>query len=243
MLTRQKGLLCIINNIIIKTYRYYMTLEEFDKLTTMEQIDYFENQPITSSRRKTLVYCTGINNVTFKTSTTIEGKTRQHPAYHRWHKILERCYSEKSHRDRPTYKNCIVCEDWKIFSNFNRWFKEQHIEGYQIDKDILFFNNKIYSSDTCIFIPSWINLFVTANDKSRGKYKIGVNFDKASNKFRAKCSVNSKQIMLGLFDNEEEAHVAWLNCKLQQLLTNKEAIDRIDIRLYNALVNKVMNLK
>ena len=214
-----------------------MTLEEFDKLTTMEQIDYFENQPTTRSYRKTLVYGVGINDVSFKTGTTIEGKTRQHPAYHRWNKILERCYSEKSHKDHPTYKNCVVCEDWKLFSNFNKWFKEHYVEGYQIDKDILFFNNEIYSADTCIFIPRWVNLFVTARNNSRGKYKIGVHFDKATCKFKSTCSVNSKQLVLGLFDNEEEAHAVWLNCKLQQLLNNKEVIDRIDIRLYNAPVS------
>ncbi len=85
-----------------------MTSDEFDKLTTMEQINYFENQPTTRPYRKTLVYGVGINDVSFKTGTTIKGKTRQHPAYHRWNKILERCYSEKSHKD-PQPTKIVLC--------------------------------------------------------------------------------------------------------------------------------------
>ena len=45
--------------------------------------------------------------------------------------------------------------------------------------------NKIYSPDTCIFVPNRINCAFTKSNASRGKYPIGVSFDKKSNKFRA----------------------------------------------------------
>jgi len=48
------------------------------------------------------------------------------------------------------------------------------------------------------------------NIKNRGKYMKGVSFHKPSNKFRAKICIDYKQINLGYFDTELEAHNVYM---------------------------------
>ena len=43
-----------------------------------------------------------------------------------------------------------------------------------LDKDILIKGNKIYSQDTCIFVPKAINSLFTNRKRFRGEYPIGV---------------------------------------------------------------------
>jgi len=83
--------------------------------------------------------------------------------YKLWIRILERCYSEKWHIKKPTYKNCRVHPDWhnfQVFSEdikkidgYDKWKNDKSkINKYQIDKDIKFPGNKIYSKETCCFV-------------------------------------------------------------------------------------------
>ena len=44
------------------------------------------------------------------------------------------------------------------------------------------------------------------NKKNWGKYKKGVNFNKKANKFQSAIYIDGKQIYLGLYETEEEAH-------------------------------------
>lgn len=71
--------------------------------------------------------------------------------YTAWTNMLERCYSEKFHKSRPTYKGCSVCDEWHNFQNFALWYEENCIDGFQIEKDILIDGNKVYSPKTCEF--------------------------------------------------------------------------------------------
>jgi hypothetical protein len=43
-----------------------------------------------------------------------------------------------------------------------------------LDKDILYKGNKIYSPDTCVFVPQEINALFVKNDANRGDLPIGV---------------------------------------------------------------------
>lgn len=79
--------------------------------------------------------------------------------YQRWFGIIQRCYSEKRHKLKPTYKGCEVCEDWLNFQNFAKdielLMKEmglKNLDGYVIDKDSKIQGNKKYSKETISFI-------------------------------------------------------------------------------------------
>lgn len=90
-------------------------------------------------------------------------------AYSLWHGIINRCYNEKSLIKHPAYKNVTVCEEWLIASNFYKWvlkhsdlFKLTDIK-FALDKDLLSSGSKIYSPDTCIFLPTKINAILARN--------------------------------------------------------------------------------
>lgn len=92
------------------------------------------------------------------------------PIYANWRNMLKRCYDESDRYLNPAYENCEVCKEWYNFQNFAQWYDENFYdcgEGrMHIDKDILVKNNKIYSPETCIFVPQRINMiFMTKGRK------------------------------------------------------------------------------
>ena len=116
--------------------------------------------------------------------------------YHLWNNMLNRCYNEKILSSNPTYKDCYVSEEWRYLSNFKEWCHQQigfHQDGWELDKDILFKGNKLYSEDTCCFVPQEINVLFTKANRIRGKYPIGIYEDKQAGKFKVRISVEGKQ--------------------------------------------------
>lgn len=87
-----------------------------------------------------------IGGVEFKT------KGESSMAYYRWRHMLARCYDKKTKDLKPTYKECIVCEEWHNYQNYARWFHDNFVEGFDVDKDIRIDGNKIYSPETCKFV-------------------------------------------------------------------------------------------
>lgn len=155
--------------------------------------------------------------------------------YIRWRGMLERCYCETYHKNKPSYKECSIVEEWYNFQNFAQWFNENYIEGFELDKDILVKGNKIYSPETCCFVPQEINVIFTSNDKKRGGYPVGVSLHREG-KFQASVSINNKQKYLGLFNTPEEAFQAYKIAKENYI---KEVADKwkdlIDPRVYEAM--------
>lgn len=202
---------------------------------------------------KRLVYGVGINDADYavKKSETIgyvNGKQKQKqvwvcPAYQVWKGMLMRCYSVKLHEKSPTYVGCTVCETWLLFSNFKAWMEEQDYKGRQLDKDILFMGNKIYSPETCVFISSVVNSFVIECNTTRGDWPIGVYWHIGTQKFMAYCRnpLTKKREHLGMFTCPNEAHNAWLTRKLQ--LAKLLAEEQDDLRVAKALVERYENYK
>ena len=157
-----------------------------------------------------------------------------------WKNMIKRCYDKKCLIRRPDYIGCSVSDNFKHYSYFYDWVSEQigfGFEGYSLDKDVLIQNNKIYSEDTCAFIPSGINSFFTNTGLSRGLWPIGVYFHEQRNKFMAYCSVNGKDKYLGYFATPEEAHAVYKQFKenLCKELANKWR-GKIDERVYNTMM-------
>lgn len=130
----------------------------------------------------------------------INGKTTD--AYRRWVSMLGRCYNLKFH-SHHTYKDTIVCEEWHNFQNFAKWFYKNCKEGFELDKDLLVETSKIYSPETCCFVPKEINRLFLKCDKSRGICPIGVH--KKRGKFASQISIEGVVTFLGYFNTEEDA--------------------------------------
>lgn len=185
-------------------------------------------------RRKNLVLGFGIND----SKTPVMHGTKKELAYKTWTSMIRRCYSEKYHKYKPTYIGCHVCDEWKYYSNFEKWFNENFKEGFVLDKDILVKGNKIYSPQTCCFVPPHINGLLAMNNKQRGKLKLGVYL--FYGKYCAQCGINRVQKRIGFFDNEDDAHEAYKKAKYDEIKrVATEALDKgdIDERVYNALLN------
>lgn len=167
--------------------------------------------------------------------------------YDTWKAMLQRCYSEKEHERHPTYIGCEVYEGWHNFQNFAKWYKDNYYEvGNEkmcLDKDILFKGNKIYSPDTCIFVPETINKLFIKNDKNRGESVIGATLCK-NGKYQAQCNIinpetgKSKQEYLGLYDSQEKAFQVYKYHKERNI---KQIADYYKIhipqKLYDAMYN------
>lgn len=166
--------------------------------------------------------------------------------YHTWQNMLTRCYDPKLHKRNPTYINCEVDNEWCNFQNFAKWYYDNYYEvGNEdmcLDKDILFKGNKIYSPDTCVFVPQAINkLFVKANS-NRGELVIGTTLHKG--KYVAQCNIinpetgKSKHEYLGRYETQEEAFKVYKYYKEKNI---KEVADyykdRIPQKLYDRLYN------
>lgn len=184
---------------------------------------------------KKLVFGVGLNDSEVPTSVKVFDKYVVCPYYKTWCKMLERCYSSNYQLKQPTYIGCSVAKDWLTFSNFKDWMKEQDWVGKQLDKDLLVQGNKLYSPETCIFVSKRVNVLLTDSGARRGNCKLGVSYRKDCNKFQAVCSNGIKQVPLGLFKSEDEAHLAYLNFK--KLVIINCANEQTDLRLKQALFN------
>lgn len=202
---------------------------------------------------KKKVYGVGLNDADyvvqeFETIGYVNGKQKRRlvwacPYYRAWSNMLKRCYSNKFQESRPTYKGCVVSDEWLTFSVFKEWMEQQDWEGSQLDKDILFEGNKIYSAETCVFVTPMVNSFTTDSGASRGEWLIGVHWHKQAGKFRSMCCnpFTKKSEYLGLFTCELEAHQAWLKRKNE--LAYELAAIQTDERVAKALIERYTNFK
>ena len=188
------------------------------------------------SRRKPILNV-GINDADYIVNPVVNGERLYCPAYRSWKSIIERCHSKIRLGIRPTYAGASVCYDWLSFSKFRCWYIKNYVDGWRIDKDILSCS-KVYSPDTCIFVPSWINSLPTDSLAVRGSHPIGVRV--RDGKFVARVNVgNGKQEELGRFDDQEDAHKAWLSAKIGYINSRKQEMDDIDIRIHKGLIRIV----
>lgn len=176
---------------------------------------------------KQLVCGIGVNDI-YGAQNTI--------AWRRWESMLLRCYGKDYKNHRPTYIGCSVCKEWHKFSNFKRWFDNNYIEGYHLDKDILVRDNKVYSPETCCFIPHDINTLLLNRGRDRGLYPIGVS--KQGNKYQAKLNIYGSNKYIGLFDTIDEAFDAYKREKenhIKEKATDYYNRGLIDKRVKDAL--------
>jgi hypothetical protein len=160
--------------------------------------------------------------------------------YVTWTTMLSRCYSEEYQEKYPTYKDVTVCDEWHNFQNFAQWFEESYnpetMEGWHLDKDILVKGNKIYSPETCCFVPSEINHLFSKSNNKRGKYPIGVYKNKLL--FQSQISIGGVNKSLNTSNTIEEAFNTYKIAKEGHIKTIAEIWkDSINIRVYEAMIN------
>ena len=157
-----------------------------------------------------------------------------------WHSMLMRCYDPKLHERNPTYKGCKV-EDYLLnFQNMGEWIEDNYYEipGEQmcLDKDILYKGNKVYSRETCIFVPKRINNLFTKKDNGIGDCPIGAT-PRVSGNYQVFCSNGyGKLINLGTYTTKEEAFQIYKEHKEKVI---KEVIDSYEGRIPEPFYSKL----
>jgi hypothetical protein len=181
-----------------------------------------------------------LNRSVYRTGYLGVGKysrTKDSKCYHVWNSMLCRCYCKKYNMSFPTYKNVTVCEEWHNFQNFAPWFYKNYKKDFELDKDVLIKDCKIYSSRNCAFVPQEVNYLFTKRQNSRGNCPIGVSLD-IKGKFRATFTRGGVQVYLGKFNAPEEAFGAYKSAKEIYI---KEVAEKwqpfIDPRVYQAMYN------
>ena len=167
--------------------------------------------------------------------------------YKLWQNMLERCYSDALKKRCPTYEGCEISDKLKSYEYFYEWCHKQigfGNQGWHLDKDLLIKGNKVYSEDSCVFIPQEINKVLTKRTTSRGEYLIGVSWHKTHKAFVARVNKNKgKQEHLGYYKTELEAYNAYKIAKESFIKEQAEKWkSQIDVRAYNALMNYEVNI-
>ena len=214
------------SKMIITNYRNYKDIDvyfpEYNWVAKNKQYEHFKKGEIKC------VY----EPRTFGVGYLGEGKykTRENgkktKCYKVWQSMLQRCYDSKYKEKYPTYNACEVYESWHNFQNFAHWYENNYYEIEDevmcLDKDILFKGNKIYSPETCVFVPKNINILFTKRNKSRGNLPIGVCYHKQNRTYISACNFGDGQKYLGCYNTPQEAFEVYKQYK-EKLI--KEVID------------------
>lgn len=172
---------------------------------------------------------------------TKDSKGRYIDSYRTWQNMLQRCYDDEFKIKHSTYKHCEVCEEWLYYSNFKKWYEENYYivdnERMSLDKDILVKGNKIYSPDTCVFVPQKINSLFTKRDNDRGDFPLGVSFCKCTQRYRSVCNYLGQKHHLGRYNNIEDAFNSYKEFKEMSIKeVAKLYKGKIPKKLYNAMI-------
>lgn len=161
-------------------------------------------------------------------------------AYIKWHDMLNRCYNKKFHERCPQYKKCSVCDEWQNFSNFEVWYNENKYGDKQLDldKDILFKGNFIYSPETVVLVPHSINTLFINGLSSRGDCPVGVYYDENKKRYRANVNSGGEQKKLGEYKTAEEAFNKYKEFKESIIKDMAERYKgEIPYKAYEAMMN------
>lgn len=165
--------------------------------------------------------------------------------YTLWYSIIRRAYSDVYHDSKPTYKDVEVCDRWKRLSNFAEdvvkipFYEKCITDKYELDKDVLGGDLRIYSPETVCFIPRSVNIFFSRNTQKQSNLPTGVTFNTRLNKYVASCNIGGKNTQhLGVFESLEEALIVYKRTK-RELLNNLANSLKGDIedKVYNKLLN------
>lgn len=158
----------------------------------------------------------------------------------KWKSMIKRCYSKLELKKNPTYKDVTVCEEWHNFQNFSTWFEKKWKpwmdSSWQLDKDILCTDCKIYSPDTCTFVPQEINKLILDTKSYRGLYPQGVW--KHGDRFCTDIRRRGVKQHLGTFDTPEEAFEVYRVEKEKWIISvANEWKSLIEPKVYDTLIN------
>jgi len=172
-------------------------------------------------------------------------KPSQHPkTYSKWCNMVNRCYNT-NHAGYQAYgaRGVTVCEEWLCFQTYAAWHDSNYIAGYHLDKDLLSEGGKVYSPDSCCFLPREINNIVIGKVQrwvdSTKHLPTGVISSPSGYKAKVGNTLTKVKELSEFFDTPEAAYVAYRKRKIevvQELADLYYEQGRISSRVHQALL-------
>ena len=171
---------------------------------------------------------------------SISTNKKPHQEYVFWNSMLQRCYDLSYKLKRPTYIGCTSSNNFKYYPYFKDWCNKQvgfGNKGWCLDKDILVKGNKLYSEDTCCFVPREINSLFALSGNTRGLNPIGVQYNLEEGNYSARVSRDGKHCHIGTYETKEDAFLRYKEAKeLHIKSVAKRWFGKIDQNVFNALM-------
>lgn len=198
------------------------------------------NYVTTNIMNRKLLYGFGVNDYY---DGPVNTGTKIVKFYAVWRSMIARCYDPVQRTKYSSWEGCKVCDEWKSLVKFKEWFDKNYIEGYELDKDILIKGNKLYSPETCCFVPKELNrIFETKPKKIKGNtLPEGVMWDSSRGLYISVLNrFNKKRLYIGRFISVEEASIKYQKAKNQYLSELAEEYyknGKINKRVYLAILH------
>lgn len=142
----------------------------------------------------------------------VNGKCQHTRSDLTWANMRNRCKNDGI--VYPSYVGCAMSENFKDFQYFVNWHRNQigySLPDYDLDKDILYAGNLLYSESTCVKIPHFLNTFTKGQTRVKDGLKQGVTEFKG--RYMSQISIDGVNKYLGLFATEDLAHEVYVNAK------------------------------
>lgn len=134
-----------------------------------------------------------------------------------WGNMATRCNNTNYSDKYPTYQEATMSTGFKDYNYFVEWCRSQpefFKDFWVLDKDILVPNNKVYSENTCCFIPPQINGFLTMRKSFVRDLPTGVSWCHSEGKYKTCCAnLDGKNMTVGRFSDSETAFDAYVKTK------------------------------
>lgn len=149
-----------------------------------------------------------------KYQSSVNGRNTKE--YDAWRHMFTRCYSEVYHLKNPVYIGCEVTSSWWNFQVFAEWYCNTgyYDTDYQVDKDLLIYANRLYSSGTCCVIPIDIN---SAIQDKRFNRSLPTGVYKRGNRYIAQVSNALTKSYIGMYETAEEASQHYIQAKRKHI--------------------------
>jgi hypothetical protein len=139
--------------------------------------------------------------------------SKGHTLYATYSHMKRRCY-ETSNKDYRHYgaRGITVCDRWLGVNGFWHFVEDMGTRpsGYSIDRVD---NSKGYSPDNC----RWASTTTQVNNTRRVEEAKGY-FKTKYGTFKAYISISGKNVWLGSYSTESEAHNAYINARDNKLI-------------------------
>ncbi|HBI73638.1 MAG TPA: hypothetical protein DEG06_05140 [Lachnospiraceae bacterium] len=158
-------------------------------------------------------------------------------AYKAWKSMINRCTGTYNFE---IYKDVTICDEWNDYANFEKWYETNIYEfdgTLELDKDLLSRHKKIYSPNTCCFLPKNINTLI-ASTSSRNQYLPGVSVNVRKNRVTYTATVkDGGKVITKTFKTQKEAFYFYKEKKEKIIKeTANEYRDVLPEHIYNALI-------